>query len=208
VSASERSERGTGHVVSGISGKPQEKVFQPRHLGCTLDWDLAPVLFEIRYSARKFALAPGLTLALLVTIALGIGSNVSVYGFIRGLTKSSNPLTSAGGVVSIFRQDANRAASPLSYQEYLSLKNNSKAFEWIGAARVSPGTIATAGQSAIGSVAAVTSNLAGVLNLSLENGVVISHRMWQSEFGAKTEVRGEQIRINGVKARVSGVAPE
>jgi ABC-type antimicrobial peptide transport system permease subunit len=146
--------------------------------------------------------------ALLVTIALGIGSNVSVYAFIRGLSKSSNPLTSAGGVVSIFRQHANRAASPLSYQEYLLLKNNSKAFEWIGAARVSPGTIATVGQSAIGSVAAVTSHLAGVLNLSLENGVVISHRMWQSEFGAKTDVRGEQIRFNGVKARVSGVAPD
>jgi hypothetical protein len=145
---------------------------------------------------------------LLVTIALGIGSNVSVYGFIRGLTKSSNPLTSAGGVVSIFRQDAHRAAGPLSYQEYLSLKRDPSAFEWIGGARISPSTIATAGQSAIGSVAAVTSNLAGVLSLSLENGVVISHRMWQSEFGAKANVRGEQIRINGVNARVSGVAPD
>jgi ABC-type antimicrobial peptide transport system permease subunit len=171
-------------------------------------WALPPVLFEIRYSARKFARAPGLALALLVTIALGIGSNVSVYGFIRGLTKSSNPLTSAGGVVSIFRQDAHRAAGPLSYQEYLSLKRDPSAFEWIGGARISPSTIATAGQSAIGSVAAVTSNLAGVLSLSLENGVVISHRMWQSEFGAKANVRGEQIRINGVNARVSGVAPD
>ncbi|HEY1948565.1 MAG TPA: ABC transporter permease [Bryobacteraceae bacterium] len=154
--------------------------------------------------------APGLTLALLITIALGIGSNVSVYGFIRGLTKSNNPLTSAGRVVSIFRQDPHRAAGPLSYQEYLSLKRDPKAFEWIGAARVSPSTIAAAGQSAIGSVAAVTSNLAGVLNLSLENGVVISHRIWQSEFGAKADVHGEQIRINGVKCsrerRCAGLA--
>ena len=58
------------------------------------------------------------------------------------------------------------------------------------------------------SVAAVTPGLAGFLNLSLNKGVVISHRIWESEFSAKADVSGEQIRIGGVNLRVSGVAPE
>jgi len=63
------------------------------------------------------------------------------------------------------------------------------------------------GQSAIASIAAVTPNLARMLHLSLEKGVVISHRMWQTEFGGDAGVGGKQLRINGSDTRVSGVAP-
>ena len=151
---------------------------------------------------------PGLALALLLTIALGIGSNVSILGLVRGLTRPEFPLRSVHRVVSIFRRDAPREAGPLSYQDYLFLKDQRHAFEWIGAARIAPGTITLADQSAVVSVAAVTSDLAGLLKLSLDKGVVISYRMWQSEFGAKADLSGEQIRIDGVKNRVSGVAPK
>ena len=147
-------------------------------------------------------------MALVLTIALGMGSNISVYGFIRGLAKSDSLLTSVDRIVSIFGHDAHGEAGPLSYQEYLLLKRQRKAFEWIGAARVSPSTIVMNGESAVMPVAAVTSNLAAVLNLSFEKGIVISHRAWQNEFGANANVRSEQIRINGIDARVSNVASE
>src|SRR5256886_8410848 len=64
------------------------------------------------------------------------------------------------------------------------------------------------GQTAFVSVAAVTPNLAGVFGLRLDDGVVISHRMWQREFGASVDVIGEEIRINSVTARISGIAPD
>ena len=149
-----------------------------------------------------------MALALLFTIALGIGSNVTIHGFAEGLTRPDSTRTSVDRVVSVFWREAFREAGPLSYQQYLSLKSRLDVFEWIGAARVSPRTIAMAGQSAIVSVAALTSNLASLLNLSLDDGVVISRRIWRSEFGAKADIRGDQIRIDGVDARVSGVAPE
>ena len=151
---------------------------------------------------------PGVALALLFTIALGIGSNVCIHGFIEGLTKPPAALTSGDRVVSVFGRVGHDEAGPLSYQEYLSLKSHRDAFEWIGAARVSPCAIESGGQAETVAAAAVTSNLAGVLNLPLDGGVVISHRMWQNEFGSKADVRGEPIRIAGVGARVSGVAPD
>ncbi len=151
---------------------------------------------------------PGIALALLITIALGIGSNVTVHGFVRGLTRPSSPLTSVERVVSVLGREANREAIPLSYPEYLSVKGHLDAFEWVGAARESQGVVTVAGQSAIMPIAAVTSNLSGLLGLSLDEGVIVSHRMWQAEFGAKADVRGDNIRIDGVDARVSGVAPD
>ena len=56
---------------------------------------------DLRYSARTLARSPGLTTTLLLTIALGIGSNAAVFGFVRGLamrdlpTPQDNPVMSA-----------------------------------------------------------------------------------------------------------------
>jgi len=111
-------------------------------------------------------------------------------------------------VVSLFGRDDYRGAGPVSYEDYLSLESHLDAFEWIGAARVSQCVIKFAGQSAIMSVADVTPNLAGLFNLSLDRGVVISHRVWQGEFRGETKVRGELVRLGDVDTRVVGVAPD
>jgi putative ABC transport system permease protein len=149
-----------------------------------------------------------LALALLFTIALGIASIVSVRGFVDGLTKPLFPLGSRDRLVSVFGRDAQREAGPLSKQQYLYARSRHDVFQWLGAASVSPGTITMHGQTAFVSVAAVTPNLAGVFGLPLDDGVVISHRMWQREFGASVDVIGEEFRINSVTARISGIAPD
>jgi len=60
----------------------------------------------------------------------------------------------------------------------------------------------------IATVAAITPNLAGALNLPLDNGVVISHRVWEGEFGARENAVGSQIRIDNVDFRIKGIAPD
>jgi ABC-type lipoprotein release transport system permease subunit len=163
---------------------------------------------DIGYATRKFVRAPSLSIALLLTIALGIGSNVAVRGFVRGLTNPAFSLFSIDRVVSIFGRDAHREAGPISYQDYLSLRSHSDAFEWLDAACMAPGTIRLAGQSEIVPVAAVTPHLAGLLNLSFDEGVIISNRLWQSEFRGRDGVKGQQIVIDGVNFRIAGVAPD
>jgi ABC-type lipoprotein release transport system permease subunit len=162
---------------------------------------------NLRYSARSFTRTPGVALGLLFTVALGIASIVSVRGFVEGLTKPSFALGSRDRLVSVFGRDAQREAGPLSKQEYLYARSRHDLFQWVGAARVSPRTITTDGQTAFVSVAAVTPNLARVFGLPLNEGVVISHRMWQREFGS-SDVTGEEIQIDAVTARISGIAPD
>jgi hypothetical protein len=149
-----------------------------------------------------------MSVALLFTIALGVGSDASVFGFIQGLTHHSSPLRGADGVVSIFRQDRVRVAGPLSRDEYQMLKDHFDGFDWIGAARVTPSDIMIGDHSEIGIVAAVTANLAQALHLSMGVGVMISHHMWQSDFGGRADAIGSQVRVNDVYFPISGVAPD
>src|SRR5262245_11793774 len=53
---------------------------------------LALLAWELRLSARSLARTPALTIALLLTIALGISSNAAVEGFVRGLLSQEQPL--------------------------------------------------------------------------------------------------------------------
>src|ERR1700733_11177458 len=100
--------------------------------------ELSALLMDIRFSARHFVRSPGVSLALLFTIALGIGSNVAIHGFVQAVTGPAFPLTER--VVSIFARDPHREAGPLSFEQYQSLQTKRASFEWLGAARIIPRT--------------------------------------------------------------------
>ncbi len=167
----------------------------------------AEVFITIRNSARAFARAPVLSLALLFTIALGVGSNASVYGFVQGLTHAGSSLEYADRIVSIFKQDRFRAAGPLSRDEYRLLDQQADAFDWIEAVRVTPSDITIGDRSEIVTVTAVMPKLAAALKVPLGNGVVLSYRIWQSDFGGRADAIGNHIRIDNVDYPITGVAP-
>src|SRR5580698_5027717 len=145
-------------------------------------------LLAIRDSSRAFVRAPALTLALLFTIALGVGSNASVYGFVQGLTHPDSPLVDTDGVVSILGQDRSRDSGPLTLREYQSLKNEPDTFDWLGAARITPRDITIGDSTKIAIVAEVTPDLAKALNLPLRAGVIVSNHTWQIDFESSADV--------------------
>jgi ABC-type antimicrobial peptide transport system permease subunit len=163
---------------------------------------------DLRYSARSFARAPGFTAALLLTIALGIGGNAAVYGFVRGLIVRDTRLAAREGFVSLYGRDASREATPLSYSDYLSLQKDRAPFEWLGLARELQSTMVRGDRSAIVTVAAISPELAAFLDLSFDEGVVIGHRLWVTEFRNAATARGEVIRIDDVQTRVAALMPD
>ncbi|QNI30638.1 ABC transporter permease [Alloacidobacterium dinghuense] len=169
---------------------------------------LSRCLPAIRASARAFVRTPGLSIALLLTIAIGVGSNASVYGFVQGLTNPRLPLKHADRIVSILGQDRFHELGQLSHAEYLQLKHSSNVFAWIGAARIVPTDIAIDGHPKIAIVAAVTLDLAEALDLPQGVGVIVSQHLWQKELDGKADVLGHQIRVDNTDFPIIGIAPE
>jgi hypothetical protein len=168
---------------------------------------LARGLVAIRNSSTAFVRAPMLSLALLFSIALGVGSNATVYGFVQGLTHPNSQFRGAGGIVSILGQGRSREPGPISRREYRLLKNDPETFDWIDAARIRPSDIVIDGHTEIAMVADVTPNLAEALTLPLRGGVIVSHHMWQSELGGSANIVGNRIRVNNLDLPITGVAP-
>jgi hypothetical protein len=114
------------------------------------------VLQELRYSARSLARAPGMSLALVLSIAFGIGSNAAVYGFVRGLIADELPVAEMNGLVSVVALDARRAAGPISYDDVLALERRGDVFTWLGGARELQSGVSLENGAAVMSVPTVT----------------------------------------------------
>ena len=164
---------------------------------------------DLRYSVRSFARTPGAAAALVLSIALGVGSNAAVHGFVRGLIAHDSPLTANERLASVFAREGDRATGMMSYEDFVSLTARGRGvFEWVGALRDSQRMVLVGDRSRIVPVAAATADIAHLLDLPLEGGAVISHRFAVAEFGEATRARGQRLVIDGSTMRIAGVAPE
>lgn len=166
------------------------------------------VVAELWYSARSLTRTPGLALALVLTIALGIGSNASVLGFARGLIVRDARHSNIDAAVSLFARDAHDTFRPISYERYLSLQDQLEPLAVLGAGRESQGSVVLDGRSAALSVMTVTPELADILHIPSGEGVVIGHGAWQRELAADPDVRRKPIRVDGIDTWTEDVAPE
>ncbi len=144
----------------------------------------------------------------LLTIALGVGANAAVFGFIRGSMTRPLPLADPDTIVSMFARNPDGQLGPISYERYVSLKERHDALRSFGASREFQSSIVVGERMSMVSVASITSELADLFGLPVADGIVISDRLRRLEFSGKAAVRGERVRIAGTEALVAGVAPE
>jgi len=128
------------------------------------------VLRDLQHSIRSFTRTPGVTAILLITIALGVGSNAAVVGFTRGSIARALPIPGVRSTVSLFSRDGDRFG-PVSYDTYAALRS-ANVFDTVGAARQARTAILEDGRASVVSVVAVTPDIANLLGLPLARGVV------------------------------------
>ncbi len=169
---------------------------------------LQRALFRIRNSISAFANTPTISLALVVTIAIGVGSNAIVGGFIAGLAQPSSQVGTSEQIVSIFAHDRFSEARPLSDTEYQAIRSGNATFAWVSALRIAPLDVDIDGHSETVTVAGVMPDLAKALNLTFRNGVVLSDHLWGTEFGDENRGVVRHIRANNAQLPITGVTPK
>jgi hypothetical protein len=165
-------------------------------------------LFRIRNAIRAFANTLGVSLALLASIAIGVGINASVGGFIAGLAHPTSLVGHSEQLVSILAHDRLSDPGPLSDSEYQKIRSRITEFSWIDAVRIAPLEVTIDGQSETITVASVMPDMADALNLKLNGGVVLSDHLYGTTFGVGNRPIAGHIRINDRELPITGVAPK
>ncbi|MDQ3487603.1 MAG: ABC transporter permease [Acidobacteriota bacterium] len=162
---------------------------------------------DLRHSLRSLSRQWGLSLTLVLTIALGIGSNAAVYGFVRGFVTPDLPITGIDSIVSLLALGTGRSLTPLSYDAYLALQSKADLFEKLGAARESRLRITIGERTSTLAAASITNDLGEILELPPGEGAVISDRVRRGELGTVRDLSVVRIEIDGEEMPITGVAP-
>jgi putative ABC transport system permease protein len=182
---------------------------------------------DLRYALRGLARSPGFTLAVMLTLGLGIGANAATFGVIDRLMFRPFPyLRNPAQVNRVYLQTTSRGRLntlvQFPYTRYLDLKRWSSAFsqyaglsEW----RLAVGPGSDARERRIAGVNAsffdffdarpVLGRFFIASEDSLPRGAavaVLGHAFWKAEFGGE-DVIGRTLQVGPVVATIIGVAP-
>jgi predicted permease len=178
---------------------------------------------DVRYGLRTLARTPGFTTVAILTLALGIGVNTSMFSVIDATLLGGLPYPEASRLVRVFRTSQqsqswpHSAANFLDYQAKNEVFEKMAAFSWWSfnlAERGQPpdrldGIVATADffallgmPPALGRVFTSEEDRPGKADV-----VVLSHGFWKRRFGADRTIIGRSFRFDGRPATVIGVMP-
>jgi putative ABC transport system permease protein len=191
------------------------------------------LLQDLRYAARQLLKSPGFTTAAVLTLALGIAVNATMFSMVSAFLLRRPPgrepdrvaVVTSVNPASGFQADAN----PVSAPNYLAWRGANDVFSEMAAAdqyrTVSmngQGQSVTAGQPEALRAAAVSPNYFSVLGVSPQQGrtfsdgedqpgrdhvVILSHELWEQRFGSSDSLIGRTIRLNRENYTVIGVMP-
>jgi predicted permease len=179
---------------------------------------------DVRYSLRMIAKTPGYTAIAVLTLALGIGANTTIFSWINSTLLNPVPgLANPSEVVALSLNPPTESPFVLTYPDVVAMRDGQQSFTGIVASGTFPMSITTKGQPQRiwGSVA--SANYFDVLGVRpiLGRGflpaedekpggapvAVISYGFWQTHFGASPDVVGQNIEINQHPYTIVGVTP-
>jgi putative ABC transport system permease protein len=182
---------------------------------------------DIRYALRQLRKSPGFATVAVLTLALGIGANTAIFSVVNAVLlrplgfKDANQLVrvyhvpppesfpgigrfSASAANYLDWEKQNHVFAQMAIYSYRSfdLTGGDKP-EQVDVCAVSYGFFLTLGvQPMLGRVLLQEEDQPGRSHV-----VVLSHRLWQENFGANPDLVGRNIKLDGTAYLVAGVMP-
>ena len=178
-------------------------------------------LRDLTYGFRMWLKAPGLTLVAVLSLAVGIGVNSTVFGFVNATLFKPMSVSNSDNLVYVFAGSRDNPHRNASYDRYLEFSKQNDVFSGLAAYSTPTMLVTSGGQTQEISAEVVSVNYFSVFDVRLQHGpgftgpersiaepsVVISDTLWRRHFNADTGVVGKQLVVNGNSFSIVGVAP-
>jgi putative ABC transport system permease protein len=184
-------------------------------------------LQDLRFGARILRKNPGFTLVAVLTLALGIAANATIFSFVSAVLYRKPPVYDPDRVMVVYGTSAaggfGTSLNPVSAPNYFTWKRENRVFSDLAALEPYISVNLT-GKNDPERITAnrATSNyfsvigVAPALGRTFANGddqpghdriVLLDYRFWEQKFGSDPNITGKTIRLNGEEHTVIGVLP-
>jgi putative ABC transport system permease protein len=180
---------------------------------------------DLRYTARMLRKSPLFTLAVVLTVALGIGANTAIFSVVNAVMLRPLPFDHPDRLVWIAEKNdkLNLPQFSASVLNYLSWKERSRTFDPLGAFGFATFNLTGAGDPEQLTGGTLTPSLFGMLGIKPVLGrsftndedrpsspkvAMISEGLWKRRFGGDPAMIGRAITLNGLDVTIVGIAPQ
>jgi putative ABC transport system permease protein len=185
---------------------------------------MGTTLSDIRVALRMLARSRGFAAAALVTLALGIGANVTIFSVVDALLLRPLRYQDPERLVIVWEKNIprQRLDNVVSPGNFIHWDEQNRAFEGMAAISMTfRATITGSGEPEELPIQFVTSSFFPLLGVQPLAGrwihpdeerpdsraVVLSHALWMRRFGADRSIAGKSITLDGRPSPVVGVMP-
>ena len=184
-------------------------------------------LQDIRFAFRMLLKRPGFTLVVVLTLALGIGANTTIFSAIDTVLLKPLPYKDPDRLMVVW--ETNKQLGPemwdrneVTIGNFLDWRSRNQSFEQLGSLFYTDMNLSGIGEPERIKSCVVTTNFFQVLGVQPVLGrsflpeeenpgspftVIISHDLWQRLFGADPGVINKNLMLNGHHVAVVGVMP-
>jgi hypothetical protein len=172
---------------------------------------------DIRYALRALLKRPGFTAIVVLTLALGIGTNTAIFSVVNAVLLRPLPYPNPDQLVTVWGRQESRgmvmdkvSGSP---QEFVDYRDRNHSFSAVAAYRFAGSDLTGAGDAERILTAKVTAQFFSVLGTQTLRGrsfsveedqpgreqvAILSYGLWQSRFGGDDNVVGKNLVLDGV----------
>jgi putative ABC transport system permease protein len=174
-----------------------------------------PLVQDLRYAVRVAARAPGLSAAVVVAMALGIGAASATFSAVDAVLVRPLPYADADRLVVVLHH----GTDPVSPENFFDWQRSATAFETMGAAEYWSPNVRSDGAPEQIFALHVTPEVLRMLGVAPALGrlpaagpdgareVVIGDGLWHRRFGADPTVVGRTVRLDEDLLVITGVMP-
>jgi len=183
------------------------------------------VYITFRISAdnlRRLLKSPGFTTVAVLTLAIGIGANTTIFSVVQAVLLKPQPFRDASRLCLVTERMPGIPSLGPSWQNLQDWRAQNRSFEGIAAARNAAMTLTGAGEPERLQAQIASHDLLPLLGVQAVRGrtftdaedqpagnpvVLLSHGFWQRRFGANDAIIGKAITLDNRPYTVVGVLP-
>jgi predicted permease len=179
---------------------------------------------DVRAALRALRKSPAFTLVAVLTIAVGIGANTTLFSVYDRLVLNPVTIPRPSTLVAIWTGNTqlNFNAPALSWPRYEDTREHAQSFASLGISAFDNFTLTGNGEPEQLNAQRISATFLPTLGILPVRGrnfteaddaphgpavCIISHELWQTRFGGREQVVGENITLDGQPWQVVGIMP-
>ena len=178
---------------------------------------------DVRYGARMLLKNPGITLIVILALALGIGANTAIFSVVNAVLLRPLPYDESDRLVFLSERSATVDEMSIAYPNFSDWRSQNHVFDKIGVYNRQSYNLTGVGEAERIITGQVSADLFSALRVNAGLGrvftneedkpgatpvVVLSHGLWQRRFGGQSNIINQALTLNGKSYTVIGVMPQ